>query len=159
MKGMVYRSCVRSVMLYGSETWCMTENEMAILRRTERAMVRAMCGVKLMDRKRTEDLMELLGLEETVVQMAKANAVRWYGHVLRSEDGHVLRRALEFEVKGRRKRGRPKRTWRKQVEEESRRVGLKKDDAQNRDGWRGGVRGIATKVRNGISLFGPVVHV
>ena len=91
--------------------------------------------------------MELLGLEETVVQMAKANAVRWYGHVLRSEDGHVLRRALEFEVKGRRKRGRPKRTWRKQVEEESRRVGLKKDVAQNRDRWRGGVREIATKVR------------
>ena len=22
MKGMVYRSCVRSAMLYGSETWC-----------------------------------------------------------------------------------------------------------------------------------------
>ena len=24
--------------------------------------------------------MEMLGLKETVVQMAKANAVRWYGH-------------------------------------------------------------------------------
>ena len=99
MKGMVYRSCVRSVMLYGIETWCLSENEMAILRMTERVMVRAMCGVKLMDKKRTEDLMELLGLE-TQVQMAKANAVRWYGHVLRSEDGHILRRALEFGVKG-----------------------------------------------------------
>ena len=106
-----------------------------------------MCGVKLMDKKRTEDLMELLGLEESVVQMAKANAVRWYGHVLRSDDGHALRRALEFEVEGRRKRGRPKRTWRKQVEEESRRVGLKREDAQNRDRWRRGVRDIATNVR------------
>ena len=37
---------------------------MAILRRTERAMVRAMCGVKLiMEKKRTEDLMEMLGLK------------------------------------------------------------------------------------------------
>ena len=27
---------------------------------------------------------------ETVVQMAKANGVRWYGHVLRRDDGHVL---------------------------------------------------------------------
>ena len=50
--------------------------------------------------------MEMLGLKETVVQMAKANGVRWYGHVLRSrDDGHVLRKALEFEVKGKRKRG------------------------------------------------------
>ena len=46
MKGKVYRTCVRSAMLYGSETWCLRENEMAILRRAERAMVRAMCGVK-----------------------------------------------------------------------------------------------------------------
>jgi hypothetical protein len=145
VKGMVYRSCIRPVMLYGSETWCLSENEMAILRRTERAMVRAMCGAKLMDKKRTKDLMEMLGLEETMDQMAMANGVRWYGHVLRRDDEHVLRKALEFEVKGPRKRGRPKKTWRKQVEEESRKVGLKKEDALNRARWRRGVREIATK--------------
>ena len=37
--------------------------------------------------------------------MAKASRVRWYGHVLRRDDGHVLKRALEFEVKGKRRRG------------------------------------------------------
>ena len=57
-------------------------------------MVRAMCGAKRMEKKRTGDLMETLGLKETVVQMAKANGVRWYGH--------VLRKALVFEVKGKR---------------------------------------------------------
>ena len=35
---------------------------MAILRRTKRAMVRAMCGAKLIKKKRTEDLMEMLGM-------------------------------------------------------------------------------------------------
>ena len=39
--------------------------------------------------------------------MARANGVRWYGHVLRRDDGHVLRKALEFEVSGKRKPGRP----------------------------------------------------
>ena len=68
-------------------------------------MVRVMCGAKLMKKKGTEDLIELLGFKETVVQMAKANGVRWYGHVLRRDDGHVLRKVLEFEVKGKRKRG------------------------------------------------------
>ena len=43
--------------------------------------------------------MEMLRLKETVVQMAKANGVRLYGHVLRRDNGHVLRKALEFEVK------------------------------------------------------------
>ena len=55
----------------------MRENEMAILRRTKRAMVRAMCGAKLMEKKRTEILMDMLGMKETVVQMAKVNGVRW----------------------------------------------------------------------------------
>ena len=27
-----------------------------------------------------------------------ANSVCWYGHVFRREDGHVLRRALDFDV-------------------------------------------------------------
>ena len=44
-------------MLYGSETWCLRENEITILRRTESAMVRAMCGAKLMEKKRTEDIL------------------------------------------------------------------------------------------------------
>ena len=50
--------------------------------------------------------MEMLGLKETVVHMAKVNGVRWYGHVLRRADGHVLRKALKFEVKGKRNGGR-----------------------------------------------------
>ena len=86
VKGMVHQNCVRLAMLYGSETLCLRENEMAILRRTERAM----CGAKLIEKKRMEDLMEMLGLKERVVQMAKANEVRWYGHVLGRDDGHIL---------------------------------------------------------------------
>ena len=51
-----------------------------------------MCGAKLMEKKRTEELMEMLGLKETAVQIAKANGVRWFGHVLRRHDGHILRK-------------------------------------------------------------------
>ena len=63
-----------------------------------------------MEKKRTENLMEIWGLKETVVQMAKANGVIWYGHVLWRDEGKVLRKALGFEVKSKRKRGRPKKT-------------------------------------------------
>ena len=71
--------------------------------------------------------------------------MRWYGHLLRRDDGHVLRKALEFEVKGKRKRGRPRKTWRLQVEKESKSV-LKKEDAKNRARWRVGVGEIAGRV-------------
>ena len=143
MKGKVYCCCVRSAILYGSETWCLKENEKAILRRTERAMVRAMCGQKVVDRKTTEEQMDMLGLKETIDRLATANGVRWYGHVLRRDDDSVLRVALNLEVTGKRKRGRPKKTWKKQVEEETEKIGLKKEDALRRDKWRDGVRKIA----------------
>ena len=64
-------------------------------------MVIAMCGVQLKDRKRSMDLMFKLGSKEARYQLSTANSVHWYGHVLRREDGHVLRRALDFEVEGR----------------------------------------------------------
>ena len=76
MKRMVYRTYAPSAMLYGSETWCLKESKMGILRRTERAMVRSMCGVKLVDRKNMEELMEMLGFKKTLNRMAKANEVR-----------------------------------------------------------------------------------
>ena len=136
IKGRVYQSYVRSAILYGSETWCLTEGEVAILRRTERAMLRAMCGVKLMDKKITKELMEMLGLVESLEMIAKANAVRWYGHVLRREDGNILRKALDLEVMGKRRRGRPKSTWKRKVEEEVKKLGLEKEDALDREKWR-----------------------
>ena len=61
-------------------------------------MVRVMCGLQLSDRKRSADLMFILVLKETIVQLAMANSVLRYGHVLRREDGHVLRRVFGFEV-------------------------------------------------------------
>ena len=51
LKGAVCRSYVKPAILYGSEAWCLKESEMGILCRTERSMVRAICGVQLKARK------------------------------------------------------------------------------------------------------------
>ena len=59
--------------------------------------------------------------------------------MLRRNNDSVLRVAVNLEVSGKRKRGRPKKTWRKQVKEEIEKIGLKKDDALRRDKWREGV--------------------
>ena len=62
--------------------------------------------------------------------------------MLRREDGHILRRALNFEVEGQWKKWKPKRTWKKQVEEESMKVGLRREDALCRSKWSVGVNKI-----------------
>ena len=45
---------------------------------------------------------------------------------MRRDDGHVLRKALEFEVKDKKKRGQPKKRWKMQVEKERKSVGLER---------------------------------
>ena len=77
--------------------------------------MRAICGVKMIEKRRSQELMSLLGLKDTLDGLARASGVRWCGHVLRSDNGNVLRRELDFEVAGRR-RGRPNMTRKRQVE-------------------------------------------
>ena len=72
--------------------------------------------------------------------MTKASSMRWYGHVLRKEDENEIVKALKFEVSGSRGRGRPKQTWKKQVENEMKKNGLMKKDACDRTKWRGVVK-------------------
>ena len=49
--------------------------------------------------------------------------------MLRGYDNSVLRVTLDLEVSGKRKHGQPKKTWKKQVKEETEKIGLKKEDA------------------------------
>ena len=65
-------------------------------------------------KKRSTNWMFMLGLNETIEHLFMANSVHWYSHVLRREDGQVLRRAFDIEVEGKRKKGRLKRTWNKE---------------------------------------------
>ena len=83
--------------------------------------MRAICRVQLKDVKTAVDLMLMLGLNEGVDQLSMADSVRWYGH--------VLRMTLDLEVRDHRTKGRPRRTWKQQVEDKSVKVGLRREDA------------------------------
>ena len=60
----------------------------------------------------------------------------WFGHVVRRDERDTLGRVRLVEVPGRRPPGRPKKTWKKTVEEELRRFQLCAVQAQDRSGWR-----------------------
>ena len=55
------------------------------LNRTEMSMIRWMCGVKLNERKKSEELGELLELEPDSL-MIKKSRLRLFGHVERKDD-------------------------------------------------------------------------
>ena len=84
LKGKVYRTCVQSVMVYGSETWAIKAEDMQRLERTERMMIRWMCGVRLSDRKASAELLSRLGIESVSV-VVRRGRLRWFGHVERKQ--------------------------------------------------------------------------
>ncbi|RUS72298.1 hypothetical protein EGW08_019944 [Elysia chlorotica] len=64
----------------------------------------------------------------------------WIGHTLRKPPTDITRQSLKWNPQGKRKVGRPKQTWRRSMETETRSAGMTwtelKRDAQNRVRWR-----------------------
>ena len=65
--------------------------------------------------------------------------------MLRRDDDSVLRVALDLQVSAKRKRRLLKKTWKKQVEEETEKIDLKEDD-WNQTKWSDGVQAIAEEM-------------
>ena len=97
-------------MIYGTETWAIKADDLRSLERTERMMVRWMCGVSLKDRKRSEDLCNLLGIN-CVVDGVRRGRLRWFGHLERKSVDDWVSACRGLVVEGTRGRGRSRKTW------------------------------------------------
>ena len=82
-RGRVYSSCVRSVMLYGSETWAASACTIRRLQRNDRAMIRWVSLVKPDDDVPFETLLSQLQLRD-VAEILQSGRLRWFGHIERS---------------------------------------------------------------------------
>ena len=140
IKGQIYRTCVRPVMTYGSETWVVRSVEKSILSRAKKRMLRMMCGVQLADGVSTKELMVRLGLDCTIVEVVRQESLRWLGHVVRKEDDDCVKQAWRFEVEASRVRGRPRLTWKGMMENLCRGLGLVFEDGYDKVKWRERIR-------------------
>ena len=66
---------------------------------TKMTVITWMCGVKQNERKKSEELRELLRLEP-VSLMIKKSRLRWFGHVERKDDNDWVKRCMMWEVEG-----------------------------------------------------------
>ena len=99
-----------------------------------------MCGVKQYERKKSEELRELLGLDP-VSLMIKKSRLRWFGRVERKDDNDWVKR-ITWEVEGIRQRGRMKKTWWDCVKNDMECLGLSQKDALSRNKWRKRIKGV-----------------
>ena len=60
--------------------------------------------------------------------------LKWYGHVRRMKEEHIVRRMLDVNIPGKRRRGRPNLRWKNACKRDMTEVGLK--NMTNRPAWR-----------------------
>ena len=123
------------MLLYAAETWPLKKNEERLLCRTEMRMLRWVQGVSLKEHEKNEGVRQQAGAKSIEENLRDAR-LRWFSHVERREPEHNLRRAVDLPESGKRKRGRPAKRWIDVVEEDLRRRGMKKEDANDRKKWR-----------------------
>ena len=137
-KGRVFDAYVRSIVLYGGETWAVKANDLNRLERNDMMMVRWMCKVSLKDRKTSQDLRERCGLESIGDSLQKRR-LSWFGHVERMDNNNCVKRSRQFVVPGNRGRGRPQMTWDQVVSKDLFQRGIQPDLAQDRLRWKGAI--------------------
>ena len=128
MKGKIFRACVLSVLTYATETWAI---------KAECRMVRWMCGVSLKDRKRSEVLYSLLGIQ-SVAKVVRRDRLRWFGHLERKSGDDWVLGCRNVEVVGEMSKGRGRKTWREYVNDDMEVLGFQR---VFKDMWRGFISG------------------
>ena len=98
-------------------------------------MLRWMCGVTKLDKIRNERIRGTTKVGE-IKKKVQERRLKWYGHMMKSEEHYVGRRAMEMRVQRTRKRGRPKRRWFDKVKDDIKEKGLSADEVYDRDTWR-----------------------
>ena len=127
-RGAAYSACIRSVLLYGSETWAMTKKTQDRIQACDRRMLRYMAGVTLEDRVASEEVARRCRVKP-VLTVVREGRLRWFGHVKRREGEGLLVEVMELQVPGVRPRGRPKKQWKNNIEEDLREMNLSEADA------------------------------
>ena len=86
----------------------------------------AMCGVRLVDRVSIVVLCNMGGVVVHIEDIIQSR-LRWYGNVARRDINSQIREAMEDEITGKRKKGRPRRSWEECVKKDFQRYGLRRE--------------------------------
>ena len=120
MKIRIYKSILRPAVLYGCETWTLTQESEQRLGIFERKVLRTIYG-PVQDsagdwRIRYNSELKALYREPDIVAVAKTSRLRWAGHVERMREDCLTRKILHGNLYKERTRGKPRSRWLNNIE-------------------------------------------
>lgn len=140
-KKAIYKTTIRPVVMYSSETWTTTKSIENMLNTWERKVLRKIYGaVQDKDGWRTRTNEEIYALYEdpTIVAEIKKGRLRWAGHVERMAKDRATRIVYHQRPRGKRLRGRPRQRWLEAVEADLQELGVRawRRKASDRPEWK-----------------------
>ena len=138
-EGKVYHCCVRSAILYGSETWPLSTEELGRIKRCDHAMIRWLCNVKIEQKQSTDDLRKRIYVHP-IEDVLRWNRLRLSGHLYRQDDSAWSKKIMNLDIDGPTPRGRPKLRWKDVVSADLRKKGLNISLVCDRCKWRNAIK-------------------
>ena len=143
----IFNSNVKSILLYGSETWRLNKSTVQKLQSFYNRCLRRIVNVHWPDTISNKGLYDRTRQQPLEIDLKKRKW-RWIGHTMRKPRDNITKRALLWNPQGNRVRGRPRNTWRREVEAEMKTVGMTwynlEEMARNRRDWRHFVDGLCS---------------
>ena len=115
----IYKSAVVTILIYGSETWTTTKLQMKRFEVFHQRCLRRILKIRWQQHIRNEDILQKAQITTMEIIIASMR-LRWYGHVVRMPDERLPKILLDTKPNyGKRKRGRPRKTWESCVKEDA----------------------------------------
>ena len=136
----LYKTLVVPVLLYGCETWKMNRGHNRAIDVFHNKCLCRILRICWQDHISTEELLERVDMKP-LSEEVKLRRWKMIGHILRQDHNNDCSIAMTWAPEGKRRKGRPKTTWRRTVEKERKEGGWNswseaRTVAANREKWR-----------------------
>ena len=119
----LFNSNIKPILLYGSETWRTTKTTITKVQTFINNCLRRILNIHWPDTISNNDLWQRTG-QKPVEEEIRRRRWGWIGHTLRKPGTSITRQALRWNPQGKRRRGRPKNTWRRDLDTDITQSGL-----------------------------------
>jgi len=119
----------KSVVSYETEAWTLTKEKEQALLIFERKIFRIIYGTKYGNgewKSRTNRELEETSKGENIVKLIEGQTISWLGHLERIEEDRMPKKIFTQELEGTRRRGRPKKRWKEEVERDLQLLGVRR---------------------------------
>ena len=119
----IFNTIVKPIVMYGSETWRVTATNVRKIQAFINTCLRRILRISWPETISNEELWQRTG-QRPVEEEISHKRWKWIGHTLRKPTDSVTRQALTWNPQGKRKRGQPRNTWRRDMETDTKKLGL-----------------------------------